>query len=726
MAQDETAPGGARALPALGAPDGRYLGTTGRWWVELRVDAAAGGLLSADLHTTRADGRVHRLSGRGSGRPPVGRRGTRWPVRWVDGDGAGHDGWIAVAAVDDVPGSALLRAHVADGGGEGTTIAARLVRAGAPVRQLGLEVEVEAGVQAPRRVVVDGEHLDVEECLRRAGFEVSSIGVPGPVTAPPGGRWSTVDALERLGGLHAAMTAGAQADLDATAWEAHLLLLSRSDRPGLLGLMFDLEGPLPRQGAAVFVDEVRAGSEGADAERRLLQVLVHEVGHVLNLPHRFAVGRWGSTSFMNYDWCYRGGRRAAEFQRDFDWSFDDDELAFLHHGAREAVVPGGAPFGTGTDWPGTDGPGTDRPGTDGPGTDGPGTDTAHGEEDALGEGAPGLSLWLTHAGGGGPLVVAEGSPVFLEVSLANTGDGDVAVPRQALDVKGGLLEVLVGPAGGAAQAFAPIVRRCYAVDDDRVLRLRPGESLHENLNLTLGSAGEPFAAPGRWRVRPLLHLPSGAAHAPGTLVRGEDLEVDVEEPSGEAAGRLTGLARRPGVRTALALGAAGGREEVRRAVQACADGPAPGALVAAAQRVRGLELARAAGDRTRGGARQRAAGASREDLEEARARLQEALDSGGRVFDPHTREHTRRLAAACGEAAGGAPAPRAVVELGTEDGGVLLCPGAPLGDRSGFARRVLVRLTGLPAQLPQGWVDGWADAGRLRAAVVVAGPDGLS
>ncbi|GAB7191542.1 hypothetical protein NUM3379_22500 [Kineococcus sp. NUM-3379] len=688
MAQDGSTPQATGPVPP-GVPDGRYLGTTGRWWVELRVDTAGGGLLSADLHTTGADGRVRRLSGRSSGPAPAATRSPRRPVRWSTGDGTPRDGWIALTPSPDVPAAALARFHVEGGEGEAVTVAARVARTGGLLRDLGLEVEIEAGVEAPRRVVVDGEHLDVEECLRRSGFDVAPIGSPGRVEAPARGRWHTVDALEQLGRLHTTMAGSAQAPLDVAAWEAHLLLLSRSDREGLLGVMFDLEGPLPRQGAAVFLDEVRAGREGADADRRVLQMLLHELGHVLNLPHRFAVGRWDSTSFMNYDWCYLGGRNAAQFQEHFGWSFDDDELAFLRHGPREAVVPGGGPFGAGTDWADAAAAGT-APGPDG--------------------GAPGLSLWLTPPGGEGPLTITEGDPVFLEVSLANTGEDDVAVPRHALDAKAGLLDVLVLPPDAAPQAFVPVLRRCYAVGDDRIVRLRSGESLHENVNLTLGSAGAPFDEPGRWRVRPVLLLPSGGGEPDGTAVVGEELEVLVEARAADGDGAL---ARRPDVRTALALGGTAGRGEVRRTLQAYADGAAPDPLRAAAQRVRGLELARDAGDPA-GTAADRIAAA---DL------LEEALDRGEDVFDPHTREHTRRLAARCRAGAdGAAEPPRAVVEFATGSGDVVSIAAGLRGNASGAAWRVLVPLTDLPAPLS----DAVAGAQELHVAVVLAHRDGLT
>ena len=96
---------------------------------------------------------------------------------------------------------------------------------------------------------------------------------------------------------------------------------------------------------AVFAEEIRS-IPGIDNDRKLIQTSVHELGHALNLAHRFerVVGRADSTSFMNYDWRYRGGNKRDEYWSRFAFTFDPDELSFLRHGPRSAVIPGGAPF----------------------------------------------------------------------------------------------------------------------------------------------------------------------------------------------------------------------------------------------------------------------------------------------------------------------------------------------------------------------------------------------
>jgi len=152
------------------------------------------------------------------------------------------------------------------------------------------------------------------------------------------------------------MAATADAPLSAAAWELHLLLLSATSRAGLLGIMFDTSSTLPRQGSAVFVDEIRR-LVTAETDRKIVQTVVHELGHALNLVHRFerVVGQAGSTSFMNYDWRYRGGGHDAEFWQRFAFTFDPDELEFLRHGPRSAVLPGDAAFHSVRYWSGYSG-----------------------------------------------------------------------------------------------------------------------------------------------------------------------------------------------------------------------------------------------------------------------------------------------------------------------------------------------------------------------------------
>ncbi len=340
----------ARPEPSPSVRDGRYLGENGLWWLDLRVDLTDCRAISVDLHTVGPPAR--QVSGHTDPRTfdPSART---WPMVW-DREGTGEGvGSLDVQPHPSVPDRLEVQLHIREPGMEGglhpveVEVRATLDRVADELRTLGIEIEIERGVKPPDPIVDGSSELDLAACMRRALIGIRSAGSSTTIE-PPDGRWHGVDILAQL---NQAMTRAAQTSLGAPAFEARLLYLSRSDRRGLCGLMFDIEGLLPRQGAAVFVDEIRDRvGDPAEQDRRILQTTVHELGHVLNLTHRFSSGFWGSLSFMNYPDCYRGGGWSQKYQKRFDWNFDVDERRFLRHGFRCDVIPGGNPFGSDAYW----------------------------------------------------------------------------------------------------------------------------------------------------------------------------------------------------------------------------------------------------------------------------------------------------------------------------------------------------------------------------------------
>lgn len=199
---------------------------------------------------------------------------------------------------------------------------------GNAMRELGVELESEIGVDPLPEWDFNGETITVEKSFANAGFDVFNVGFRSQFPSPSSGQWDTSQ-------LHGLMAQFAQEPIDRKSWNLHLLLLQESTLAGLLGVMFDSGeadvNQLPRQGAAVFQRPIKTRP---DWPRKLIQTTVHELGHALNLAHRFErpVGRADSTSFMNYDWKYLGGMNADRFWREFDFTFDADEVAFLRHG----------------------------------------------------------------------------------------------------------------------------------------------------------------------------------------------------------------------------------------------------------------------------------------------------------------------------------------------------------------------------------------------------------
>ena len=168
-------------------------------------------------------------------------------------------------------------------------------------------------LQLDRTIIVTDENVASRhlETLQR-GLSEANI-ANDSIVLPPG------EGTKSFAQLHALMVQHAQSSLSGPKSGLHLLRLSESTLNGLLGIMFDSGSLLPRQGSAVFEDEIQNFYPN-DTSRKSIQTTVHELGHALNLAHRFEreVGRADSLSFMNYDSRYKGGAHESEFWSNFD------------------------------------------------------------------------------------------------------------------------------------------------------------------------------------------------------------------------------------------------------------------------------------------------------------------------------------------------------------------------------------------------------------------------
>jgi len=504
------APGAeAAAEPTDGLPGGRYEGDDGEALLELRIDPGAAAV-SADLYRL-APGRRDWVASLRSVPGEVPRAGQPLTVVAEDDLGGAVTGRLSVSASNGAAGrlGALLALDGPLNGVPGQReLSFAVQRVSDSARLIGIELETEEGVDPPAAVEFDGRQVTLESCLERAGFEVKAVGAPSTIP-PPGGGWE-------ISALHTLMADFAGASLAKRAWELHLLLLARSDRRGLLGVMFDSTEVLPRQGAAVFAQEIR-DIPGIEHERKLIQTSVHELGHALNLAHRFerVVGRADSLSFMNYDWRYKGGGSADEFWAGFSFSFDPDELAFLRHGPRTAVIPGGAPFHSARYW-----------------NEGTGGYSPYVAEAPL----EGFRLALHPPPAGRLFAFAQ--PVFLGVELINLTGEPIELPPVLLDLKGGFLELLVRRTQGTStrsladvEPFVPILQRCFDIDPRNFETVANGDSIANNVNLTYGTSGFPFAEPGAYEVTALLAV-FDSANERELIVRSEPLPIRVASPLG--------------------------------------------------------------------------------------------------------------------------------------------------------------------------------------------------
>ncbi len=462
--------------------DGRYEGGTPEYFFELRIDGGVSGVISADIFRANGLENIYLAS-----------------IRTIPGDPVvSEDAIFEIVGQDEEGGRSLGTLSLISNDSEETEVGVELVLDSAlkslPVRApvsffarkvsermrvLGLEIETEEDVDSYQPFDFNGANMTIESSLNNAGFDVTDIGSKSQVPKNPLG-WGTAQ-------LHALMSDLAQASLTERAWELHLLWLSNPTRKdnGLLGIMFDSTPELPRQGTAVFADEVREFVP-VDTDRKMIQTAVHELGHALNLAHRFerALGHADSTSFMNYDWHYKGGNHRNEFWNDFEFTFDPDELEFLRHAPLPKLIPGGAAFHSVPYW--KDGSGSYRP---------------YRPELPL----PGYRLSLTPPGSG--TVFEFGQPVFFEALLENINGQTFDLPQSILDPKAGFLELRIKRIGNPhVEVFHPVMQRCLIESPRNKIFVSQGVRLRNNVNITFGSGGFSFPEPGRYEIQGIVSL----------------------------------------------------------------------------------------------------------------------------------------------------------------------------------------------------------------------------
>jgi hypothetical protein len=608
--------------------DGTYRGGNEELSVELRIDTEVADAISADLSRLGPAGDPDYVASiRSSPGERVVLEDGAWTVIAEDDLGGHATGRLSLASTNgDRAASAVL---VLDGPLNGlpgrAEIAFEAEWETEAVRSLGVEIETEEGVADPVAFDFQGRQVSIQSCLTDAGFEVKEAGEESPIPANPRG-WGISE-------LHTLMQDFAAAELGERRWELHLLMLARSDQEGLLGVMFDETEVLPRQGVAVFAEEIRA--RAPEPDRKLIQTTVHELGHALNLAHRFerVVGRADSTSFMNYDWRYGGGNKREEFWSRFAFSFDPDELSFLRHAPRSAVIPGGAAFHSIRYW-----------------NEGTGGYSPYVPEAPL----TGFKLTLRAPQGGRLLAFAQ--PVFLEVELTNQTGEELELPPVLLDPKGGFLEILIRKSQGVstrslaeAEVFVPILQRCFDLDPERFDTVPDGGSIRNNVNLTYGSSGFAFAEPGTYEVTALLAVPDRRRER-DLILRSETLPLRVATPKAIEEEEDAMDLFRDDVGAYLALGGNRGLSSAGEALEAIRERRQAGEaevrdpVVAAIVRAQGIDAGRTY-VRYEDENYRRLEG----DPQRGAELLRRLGDRALRAFDRETAQGTRELAASYGQ-----------------------------------------------------------------------------
>ncbi len=493
--------------------DGRYLGGNAFIKVDLRIDEAVSGVISADFFRNDLFGQNYVASIRTNPGEQIALADGEWDVIAEDEHGGKAEGNLSLIATGDDPvtlNGELFLDNAIHGLPSRRKISFSAEWESSEMRTIGVELESEQNVDPLPEFDYRGEPISLEIALAKSGISVVETGRPSQIPANASG-WGNTQ-------LHTLLRDFSQASLSKRAWELHLLLLSKSTRSGLLGVMFDTQDNLPRQGTAVFANTIRE-LFGMNANRKLIQTTTHELGHALNLAHRFerVVGQADSLSFMNYDWRYKGGNHRHEYWSKFDFSFDADELEFIRHAPLPALIPGGAAFHSINYW-----------------ADGNGGYSPYVPEVDM----PGYQLKLTPPIGGA--VFDFGQPVFLGVELTNQTGRTVDIPPVLLDPKAGFLEVLVRRWNGEsnsgdlanADVFVPIYQRCFDLDESVFDIVPDGKSIKDNLNLTFGSGGFAFAEPGVYDVTALVAL-YDSANKQDRIIRSNTLRIRVGVPKSQ-------------------------------------------------------------------------------------------------------------------------------------------------------------------------------------------------
>ena len=266
-------------------------------------------------------------------------------------------------------------------------------------------------------------------------------------------------------------------------WAMWLLFAGLHEDPLTRGIMFDYQGVYKRQGAAVFNDwwltNVPDNYDHRDAHirRRRFVTACHETGHCFNLIHSWekpASGWWPlggepfALSFMNNpdDAPY-----PEQFFANFDYSFSNQELAFLRHAPEQFIEMGGIRYGDSM-------------------------------KDAAAASLPGWTLEASVSRNQNLFDFLE--PVMLNLKLTNHTDRPQVID-EGIFRNGHSVAVSVARAGGLATELRPFVLHCLG---PKWQVLQPGDSIHHTVFVSAGVMGWMISEPGPYEITVVLNTAS--------------------------------------------------------------------------------------------------------------------------------------------------------------------------------------------------------------------------
>lgn len=378
---------------------------------------------------------------------------------------------------------------------------------GPNLRHLTVNEIRESGTATLQPVEHMGLVKTLESCLFETGFGMQMRSLTPELPTPAQGVWSEKALIELMmnnKGLHA--TGG--------DFAAQLCLVSRSNRAGLAGIMFDGWADNQRQWLAVFADTLKQFSDPSKFDSDLLHTTLYELGHALNLVHRFErnVSPAESKSTFNNPQNSRGDACEPALWSNSDFRFGQDHASFLKHAGQNAIRSDGKVSHSVRYW-----------------------------ETVKGGYSPNLAdfcdqsaeLELILPGGGPVLMFAQ--PVILGLRLKNTGPVPLSVPHAVLDQKAGHLEFLIEREATARHdhlednLFVPVVHRLNVMSHANQIEIQRDQSIEGNANLTFGNSGFPFAEPGNYRVTAFLCVPQ-PGQGPDRIVKSAPTRLRISMP----------------------------------------------------------------------------------------------------------------------------------------------------------------------------------------------------
>jgi len=495
---------------------GRYVGTSGAFRVELRVDidrAHSMHRVSGDFFTV--SGATVTYFGSFVVNAPVI---TSTPAA-ITAKGLGAFTFSAGAPVVQVtiphrfvlqPAAPATLHFLTTGGGSGATYVCAF--ASAYFRTVRIETDRVSDVVTPVFSSYNtgslpsggaARTLSVVSAYAEAGIEmVPTLGSDVINISEAGANHTWSDAE-----LHASMVKHFSLFQNVPQWAVWQVVCQLHDiGPNLYGIMFDQLGP-QRQGCAVF--HAGIGGTTSDQLRLQLYTYVHELGHCFNLLHSWqksfanppAANRPSALSYMNYPWNFPGG--PAAFWAAFPFQFDDLELIHLRHAFRNNIIMGGNPFATGA-----------------------AVIDPNVMADAEYDGS-GLDFTIQSAHS----VYALGEPVVINLAL-RSHDKRGKIVQPYLHPKGSMTSVAILRPNGQAVLYEPFMDHLMASTQQF---LGGDDVIEESAYIGFGKGGNYFDHPGTYRLRAIYQA------ADGSQVRSNVVTLRVRHPVTAKEERLAEL-----------------------------------------------------------------------------------------------------------------------------------------------------------------------------------------